>query len=277
MPELPEVETIRRQLLPRVAGRRFTRVRVCHPRAVRAHTSTDDFIRLLCHTTVQDIIRRGKALLFLLDSGRALLVRLGMSGQLVLRTPDDPPAPHTHVFLTLDDGTELRYIDPRTFGQMAVVESHDPDRLIELAHYGLEPLDDSFTPEALRAALAGTHALIQVALMDQTRVAGIGKIYADEACFLAGINPRRTADSLTDAEVRRLHRAIRDVLCRAVEARGTSSQDAAYRDASGQTGAFQHQLHVYQRAGHPCRTCGTLIEYRPLQGRRMHFCPRCQR
>lgn len=277
MPELPEVETIRRQLHPCVVGRRITQVRVCHARAIRAHGSSDEFIRLLSGTTVQDIIRRGKALLFLLDNGRALLVRLGMSGQLVLKSPEDPTVPHTHVRLSLEADGEVRYIDPRTFGQMAVVESHDPDRLIELAHYGLEPLDDTFTPESLRNALSGTRMLIQAALMDQTRIAGIGKIYADEACFLAGINPHRTADTLTDDEIRRLQAAIRDVLERAIAARGTSSQDAAYRDASGQTGGFQQQLHVYQRAGQPCLRCGTRIEYRPLQGRRMHYCPHCQR
>jgi formamidopyrimidine-DNA glycosylase len=149
--------------------------------------------------------------------------------------------------------------------------------MIELGHYGLEPLGDAFTPAALRETLSGRSALIQAVLMDQTKIAGIGKIYADEACFLAHIHPERAACSLTEDEIASLHAAIRDVLTQAVAARGTSTQDAAYRDAAGEVGGFQHHLHVYQRAGHPCRDCGTLIAYRPFQGRRMHFCPRCQR
>jgi len=277
MPELPEVETICRQLHPRVIGRRIECVRVCKPRAVRAHAVPEEFIRLLDHAVILDIIRRGKALLLLLDNDRALLVRLGMSGRLVLADPASAPAPHTHVFIRLTGDVELRYIDPRTFGQMAVVEGHDPDRMIELGHYGLEPLGDAFTPAALCQALAGRSALIQAVLMDQTRIAGIGKIYADEACFLAGIHPERAACSLTEEEITRLHAAIRDVLNRAIAVRGTSSQDAAYRDTAGDVGGFQHHLHVYQQAGHPCRVCGALIEYRPFQGRRMHFCPHCQR
>jgi len=201
---------------------------------------------------------------------------LGMSGRLVMVDPVATPAPHTHVLIELDGGMELRYIDPRTFGQLAVVEGHDPDRMIELSHYGLEPLDDAFTPAALGKALRGRSSLIQTVLMDQTKIAGIGKIYADEACFLAGIHPERQAKSLSEDETARLHASIRDVLARAIAARGTSSQDAAYRDAAGVLGGFQHHLHVYQRAGCPCRACGTLIEYRPFQGRRIHFCPKCQ-
>lgn len=252
-------------------------MRVTRARAVRAHGSPEDFIRLLRQAEITDIIRRGKALLFLLDNGRALLARLGMSGRLKTAAPAVPLEPHTHVVITLSGGVELRYIDPRTFGQMAVVEGHDPDRMIELGHYGVEPLSEAFTPEVLRRALAGKSALVQAVLMDQTKIAGIGKIYADEACFLAGIHPERSACTLTDDEIVRLHAAICDVLAKAIAARGTSSQDAAYRDANGNVGGFQAHLHVYQRNGHPCRVCGTPIEYRPFQGRRMHFCPRCQR
>ena len=276
MPELPEVETIRRQLHPQVVGRHIHSARVTRPRAVRAHGSPDDFIRLLGQAEITDIVRRGKALLFLLDNGRALLVRLGMSGRLKTADPSSPREPHTHVVIALSGGVELRYIDPRTFGQMAVVEGHDPDSMIELGHYGVEPLDEAFTPEVLCRALAGKAALIQAVLMDQTKIAGIGKIYADEACFLAGIHPERSACTLTGDEIARLHAAIRNVLAKAVEARGTSSQDAAYRDAAGNVGGFQFHLHVYQQNGRPCRACGTLIEYRPFQGRRMHFCPCCQ-
>ena len=277
MPELPEVETIRRQLAPRVSGRSIETVRVRHPRAVRAHGLPEDFARLLRGRAIQDVLRRGKALLFPLDDDRSLLVRLGMSGRLRVVDPTTPLDSHTHAILGLSDGAELRFIDPRTFGQLAVVEGRHPDHMAAFAHYGVEPLDDAFTPAALRDALAGRKALVQAALMDQSKIAGIGKIYADEACFLAGIHPERQARTLTEPEIGRLHAAIREVLARAIDARGTSNKDAAYRDATGQAGEFQHQLHVYQQAGRPCRVCGTPIEFRPFQGRRMHFCPRCQR
>lgn len=245
-------------------------------RAVRAHRSPDEFVMLVQGRRILDVRRRGKALLLPLDNDRSILIRLGMSGQVVIVTPDTPLAPHTHVVLDLENGRELRYIDPRTFGQMAVVDGHNPDRMIELGHYGVEPLGEEFTPEALRGILAGKTALIQAVLMDQTKVVGIGKIYADESCFLAGIDPRRRAESMRPDEVVRLHTAIREVLTHAIAARGTSGHDGAYRDAGGELGGFQHQLHVYQRANQPCRVCGTLIEYRPFQGRRMHYCPHCQ-
>lgn len=226
---------------------------------------------------ILDLRRRGKVLLLLLDNDSSILVRLGMSGRLSVHEADTPPAPHTHVILTFANGAELRFIDPRTFGQMAVVTGHDPARMRELGHYGIEPLDEAFTPQALGEMLAGKAMLIQAALMNQTKIAGIGKIYADEACFLAGISPLRTAGSLTSEEIARLHAAIRQVLEQAIADRGTSTLDAAYRDAAGRKGGFQTKLNVYQRAQQPCRRCGTLIEYRPFQGRRMHFCPQCQR
>lgn len=277
MPELPEVETIRRQIAPDVTGRTITSVCVTRDRAVRAHPTPFDFIRQLNGRKIIAVNRRGKALLFPLDIDASLLVRLGMSGQLVLVDADSPLKIHTHVRLELDSGRSLRFIDPRTFGQMAVVAGHDPAQMPEFAHYGPEPLDDSFTIDSLRGILAGRKQQIQIVLMNQELIVGIGKIYADEACFIAHIHPERTAASLTVIEVSLLYAAIRDVLTRAIELRGTSIKDAAYRDSHGTLGGFQQQLNVYQRDGKECHTCGTTIEHRPIQGRRMHFCPKCQR
>jgi len=277
MPELPEVETIRRQIAPSVAGQRILSAQVTHPRAVRGYGTPTSFVAAITGRRVLDVRRRGKVLLLPLDSGDSLLVRLGMSGRLQVVDPDALSAPHTHVILLLENGRELRFIDPRTFGGMTLATGHDPDRMVELGHYGPEPLDDAFTPETLMTILAAKRAGIQVVLMDQSQVAGIGKIYADEACFLAGIHPQRSADSLSPDDITRLHAAIRQVLSHSIQVRGTSSQDAAYRDAHGDTGGFQHFLHVYQRANQACRVCGASIEYRPIQGRRMHFCPRCQK
>ena len=277
MPELPEVETIRRQILPLLRDRVVKKAQVLRARAVRAHKSPEEFIAAISGRTILDVTRRGKVLLFPLDNHTTLLARLGMSGQLHISSAEIPLLAHTYVILSFDKATELRYIDPRTFGQMAVVAGHDPYQMEELSHYGIEPLSDEFTSELLKSLLAGKKALLQCVLMDQRFVVGIGKIYADEACFLAGIDPRRSAASLNELEVSRLHEAIRNVLFRAVAARGTSGADGAYRDADGSLGAFQEQLNVYQRVGKACRSCGTPIEFRPLQGRRMHFCPHCQR
>lgn len=160
MPELPEVETLRRQLHPCVVGRRIEDARVSRARAIRAHASAEEFQRLVRGATILDICRRGKALLLPLDNGRTLLVRLGMSGRLMAVASEAPALPHTHVVLALSDGGELRFIDPRTFGQVAVVEGHDPACMLELGHYGLEPLGEAFTPKALAAVLAGRKVLI---------------------------------------------------------------------------------------------------------------------
>ena len=277
MPELPEVETIRRQLALVAEGQMIVAAQVARARAVRAHRSIEYFVQAVTGRTIHAVRRRGKVLLLPLDDDHSLLIRLGMSGKVIVAVADEALVPHTYVVLRLSNGRELRYIDPRTFGQVAVVDGHDPAQMIELGHYGVEPLSEEFTPLVLRELMQGRRALVQAVLMDQTRVVGIGKIYADESCFQAGIDPRRGSDTLNAAEVERLHAAIREVLTRAIEARGTSGQDGAYRDARGSLGSFQHQLQVYQRAGAPCRACGTPVEFRPLQGRRMHFCPKCQR
>lgn len=260
-----------------VSQQRICAAHVTRARAVRAHRSPEEFIALITGRMITEARRRGKVLLFPLDHDCSLLIRLGMSGQVVVTPADAPVLPHTHVVLELASGHELRYIDPRTFGQVAVVDGHDPDRMIELGHYGVEPLGDAFTPATLQRAFQGKKAFIQSVLMDQTVVVGIGKIYADESCFLAGIDPRRQADSITQEETVHLHAAIRDVLTRSIAARGTSGHDKAYKDATGHLGSFQDFLNVYQRENQPCRRCGTLVEYRPLQGRRMHFCPQCQK
>jgi formamidopyrimidine-DNA glycosylase len=277
MPELPEVETIRRQIAADLEGQTILSAQVSRARAVRAHCSVDDFVQAVTGQTILAVRRRGKVLLLPLDNDYSLLIRLGMSGRVVVVDLQTAVAPHTHVVLRLSNAKELRYIDPRTFGQVAVVAGHDPARMTALSHYGIEPLSPAFTAAVLRDLLQGKHALVQAVLMDQSRIVGIGKIYADESCFMAGNDPRRRADSLCADEVERLHAAIRDVLSRAIEARGTSGQDGAYRDAHGSLGSFQQQLYVYQRDEQPCRICGTPVESQPFQGRHLHFCPHCQR
>lgn len=312
MPELPEAETIRRQLAERVAGRRIERVTVNLPAAVSEHDSPEEFVSLVQGRTIADVARRGKAVVFLLNhvnpvnpvhsSNRmmrrqdshdshvnpvhssegaerplALICRLGMTGRLLMRTPEEPEEKHTHVVLGLSGGLDVRYVDPRKFGMMVARAGHDLDRTPEFAQYGPDALSEEFTPQYLYQALQGRRVVVELALMDQHLVAGIGKIYSDEACFGARVRPDRPANSLTLRGCRRLHQAIHQVLRDSIAARGTTIADGTYVDAEGQPGEFRFQLAVYGRAGQPCPTCGTPVERKNIQGRGMHWCPRCQK
>jgi len=271
LPELPEVETIRRDLVPRVVGRRFTAVEVM-PGAekVVALPSPAEFRQALPGLRIEGIERRGKYLLFPLSDGRYLIVHLRMTGALIHRPAGAPADGYLRVRLVLDDKTELRYTDLRKLGMMWLVD--DPAPVVG----GLGPdALEALLPETLRSLLDGRRAPVKVVLMDQARLAGLGNIYADEALFLAGVRPQRPAGGLTGAEMKRLHRAVGEVLREAMGHRGSSFRD--YVDAEGRGG--EHQLHVkvYRRSGEPCYVCGAAIERIKLGGRSTHFCPRCQK
>jgi formamidopyrimidine-DNA glycosylase len=271
VPELPEVETIRLDLLPHVVGRRFTAVEVL-PGAekVVALPSPAEFRRALPGLRIEGIERRGKYLLFPLSDGRNLIVHLRMTGALIHRSADSAADRYLRVRLALDDKTELRYTDVRKLGMMWLVV--DPTLVVgKLGPDALEAL----LPTTLRSLLDGRRAPIKVALMDQTRLAGLGNIYADEALFLAGVHPRRPAGSLTAKEIGRLHSAVGEVLQEAMGHRGSSFRD--YVDAKGQEGEHQLHVRVYRRSGKPCYVCGAAIERIKLGGRSTHFCPHCQR
>jgi formamidopyrimidine-DNA glycosylase len=276
MPELPEAETIRRQLEAQILGRRITGAIVRCPRLVRAHRRPADFVRGVRGRRVTAVGRRGKAVVITLDKAATLVIRLGMSGCVVVGAPERPRDPHTHVTWQLDDGREARFRDPRQFGQCYVVQETDWERIPDLTGYGPEPLSDALTREYLTAGLARRSSPIKAVLMDQRFVAGIGNIYADEILFAARVHPARPARSLTAAEVTRLRRAIPQVLRRAVRHAGTSLPDAAYRDVYGEMGRFRRMLCVYQRTGQPCRTCGIPIERMVIGARSAHCCPDCQ-
>jgi len=274
MPELPEVETIRRDLLPHVVGRAITGVRIA-PNAGRVINGVDpdDFAALLIGRRIDGIARRGKYLLFRLSGKGAaayLAVHLRMTGSLLLRQPADPPDRYLRAVISLDDGTELRYADLRKLGRLWVVDS--PEQAV--AALGPEPLDAAFTAAALRQALAHRRAPIKAVLMDQRALAGIGNIYADEALFAARVHPRRLANTLTPAEVKRLHGAIRRVLSDAIDNRGSSFRD--YVDGAGREGTHQLRVKVFRRTGQPCYVCGAEIARIKVGGRSTHFCPRCQ-
>ena len=274
MPELPEVETIRRDLLSHVVGRTITGVRVAvgASRVVRDVPVTA-FARRIAGRRIDDLARRGKYLLFRLDGKSApvyLAVHLRMTGSLLYRRSGDPPDAYVRAVITLDDGSELRYADLRKLGQMWVVDS--PEEAV--GALGPEPLDAAFTAAKLRESLAHRRAPVKAVLLDQRAIAGLGNIYADEALFAARIHPRRLANTLTDAEVRRLHRAIRRVLNDAVGNRGSSFRN--YVDAAGREGTHHLQVKVFRRTGQPCYVCRTEIARIKVGGRSTHFCPRCQ-
>ena len=276
MPELPEAETIRRQLACEIIGRRVESVQVLRPSAVRRHRSAQEFASLVTGRAISAVGRRGKAVIFTLD-GVTVVVHLGMTGQLVIVGPGEPLDRHTRVVFELDDGRQLWFVDQRTFGDLAAYPETDWGRIPDLAKYGPEPLGPQFGIDYLRRALPRRSAKIQAVLMDQHFVAGIGKIYADEITHAARIHPNRAANSLDEGEMRRLVRATRAVLRRAIEHGGTSAADEKYVDAYRNNGGFQLLLNTYQRTGEPCRRCGRPIERILMQGRGAHFCPRCQR
>lgn len=266
MPELPEVETIKNDLRPQVVGRRFERVRLIFPPAVR-RPSPQEFLCRLPGRRIKDLARRGKYLLFRLSDGSSLILHFKMSGLLRLGSPGHDRV--TAIFY-LDDGEKLFFCDQRKFGSLWLVEDEDS----VIGKLGLEPLDPSFTPGLLQSLLSRRRVPIKVLLCDQEVIAGIGNMYADEALFAAGIHPLRRADTLLEEEIHRLQRTIREVLKGGIESKGASTD--TYRRPDGQTGAAHLGFKVAHRGGQPCPRCGTLIQRIPLRGRGTYFCPLCQ-
>lgn len=270
MPELPEVETYARDLAALLPGRSFTGARVDWPNQIPLNTpaALDAGVR---GQTVTSVSRRGKYLVLSL-SRDTLLVHLKMSGRLQLVPAADPPSPHAHVVFGLDRGDELRFYDPRKFGRVYLLG--DPAPL--LGPLGPEPLDDALTPAAFRARLAGRRGRLKPLLLDQTFIAGLGNIYVDESLWAARLHPLRAADTLGPGEIDRLYHAIREVLARAIEARGTSFSAAGYRDLTGNPGEMQGTLAVFRRTAAPCPACGTPIVRLTVGQRSTHICPQCQ-
>lgn len=265
MPELPEVQTVVNTLRPHVVGRRIVRVRLM--RSDILSPAGTDLPSLLSGQTVADIARRGKRIVFSLDRGDRFYVHLGMTGRLVLSSPEESPPIHTHLRLDLDNAREIRFTDPRRFGGVWWLGTNAaPDEM------GPEPL--ATRPQQLGKRLARTTRAIKNALLDQRVLAGLGNIYVDESLFAAGVHPLTPSNRLTADQIARLNRAIKTTLRRALRHRGSTLRD--YRDADGLPGNFQLLHRVYDRAGQPCARCGTAIERIVLGGRSTHFCPKCQ-
>ena len=278
MPELPEVEVVRRGLERGVAGRTIDTVEVRHPRAVRRHVAgPDDFVALLAGRKVESANRRGKYLWLPLDSGDALTGHLGMSGQLLVVPADKPEETHLRVRFTFaDGGRELRFVDQRTFGGLFVVAGGGDDVPGHIAHIARDPLDEAFDDDAFVAALRRKRTTVKRALLDQSLVSGVGNIYADESLWRARLHYDRPTDRLTRADVTTLLACIREVLRESLRAGGTSF-DALYVSTEGVSGLFQRRLEVYGREGEPCSRCGSAIRRDAFMNRSSYYCPRCQR
>lgn len=276
MPELPEVETLRRDLDKEVVGRKIRSVEVRGMRAIRRHPNKKHFILKLEGKRIQRVARRGKYLLLSVDAN-VLVVHLGMSGQLLKVPAREAMAPHTHVVLTFTQGGQLRFVDPRTFGELFVVAADQlGTEVAEIAALGFDPVEDVMSWTAFATMLVARSVKLKTLLMDQRFMAGLGNIYSDEILWLAGLRYDRSSDSLSTQEVRRLYRAIGETLHDAIKHRGSSLADQQYRDLLGQLGSYQSEHKVYAREGESCRRCRQTVVRVKWSGRSTFLCQACQ-
>lgn len=273
MPELPEVETIRRGLQQYLPGRRVEAVRVREPR-LRWPVDEDALHTWALGRHVREVDRRAKYLLIHLQGGGSLVLHLGMSGRLLMVPRATELEKHDHVIFGFDDGRELRFRDPRRFGMVDAVPTETLATYVRFRDLGVEPLTGLPGAEALHERMRRSHKPIKNVLMDAQVLVGVGNIYANEALFYAGLHPTTPARDLSAADWRGLLEALRRVLEDAIEAGGTTVND--FMDSNGEIGYFQLSLAVYGRAGEPCPRCGTAIERLVLAGRSSFFCPQCQ-
>ena len=275
MPELPEVEIVRRGLDRHVAGRTIESAETFHPRALRRHLAgPDDFAAALRGRSITGALRRGKYL-WLPVGDDALLAHLGMSGQLLVGDAARPLSPHVRVRLTFaDGGPDLRFTDQRTFGHLSLVVG-GAELPAPIAHIAPDPLEPTFDLAAVTARLRTRRTGIKRALLDQSLVSGIGNIYADEALWRARLHWEREAQLLRPAAIRGLFAAVREVFGEALNAGGTTF-DSLYVNVNGQSGYFERSLAVYGRAGEPCPRCGTPVRRDPFMNRSAFTCPKCQ-
>jgi formamidopyrimidine-DNA glycosylase len=299
MPELPEVETVRASLARDLVGKRVKAVAVTNGRAVRRHKTAKDFRAMVEGHSIKAVERLGKNLIVALDNGAHLVIHLGMSGQLLrAKSPKDPKPKHTHVVFTFSQGGELRYVDPRTFGELYVsTPPGEDDEVViskfarlsiggdglalrraipELAHLGVDPFEDQIGWDRFAAILRSRATPLKAVLTDQDIIAGIGNIYADETLFAAGLRYDRPSESLSTIEIRRLHRAITEILTEAIKYGGSTLDDEQFVDPDGKPGTYQQFHQVYNREGLACYQCRQPIERVNVRGRSTFFCPKCQ-
>jgi formamidopyrimidine-DNA glycosylase len=283
MPELPEVETVRLHLLPEIKGKKITAIKLTLPKRLITPTP-NKFVKLLIGATIKDIHRRGKYILFHLDNNHDLMLHLGMSGRISIVAVNAPIEKHTHLRISFSRGnaclarssdSEMRFIDPRQFGKIAVMPHGDYRAVPGLAGLGIEPFDKKFTISMLKGLLS-CHRKMKPLLLDQTKIAGIGNIYADESLFAAQIHPETISCKLTDLQLRKLHQAIPAILKKSIRFQGTTLFDEGYTNPRGESGRFIKFLKAYGHEDDPCPRCGTPINRIVISGRSSFFCPRCQ-
>jgi formamidopyrimidine-DNA glycosylase len=277
MPELPEVETIRRELERDIVGKRIKTAEVSNNRSIRRHSTRKQFISRLDGTKITHVQRQGKYLIVKLDTDDLLVIHLGMSGQL-LRVPNkEPTAKHTHVVITFTQAGQLRFVDPRTFGEMFVTT---PDELTnevpELAELGIDPVEEPMSWVTFGHLLHKHPMKLKAFLMDQKIIAGIGNIYSDEILFAAGLRYDRLSTSLSTQEIRRLYRSVVEILHDAIKYGGSTLADEGYVDINGKKGEYQEHHQVYDRDKLACRRCRTPIVKAKFSGRTTYFCEQCQ-
>jgi formamidopyrimidine-DNA glycosylase len=275
VPELPEVEITRRHLDDAMAGHVIASVTVTHVRTSRHNGAPFEVEQRLVGRRVKSVGRKGKFLVAPLDDGQTLVAHLGMSGRFAVETQQAPLVAHTHFRALLDDGTEIRFVDPRTFGFVAVFTDEELGES-GVARLGPDAWLELPTTDQLVGALARRTAPIKALLLDQGPISGLGNIYADEALHIAGIHPLRPGNSLSPPELERLRSAVGQVLTTAIENGGTSLDDLAYLLPDGRAGENLDRLLIYGRTDLPCARCGTPIERIVVRGRSSHFCPLCQ-
>lgn len=274
MPELPEVETVKRTLNQLIVGKKIEHVTVNLPRIIQLPDDPMLFASMLEGHTFERVERRGKFLRLILD-GLVLVSHLRMEGRYGVYDSEEPIEKHTHVIFHFTDGTELRYKDVRQFGTMHLFLPGEEWVNPPLNKLGLEPLDEDFTVQRLRSVLGHRRGKIKSLLLNQLYIVGIGNIYADEALYAARIHPERSPESLSNQEWRRLHEAIVHVLQESVEKGGSSIK--SYVNGQGEMGMFQQELSAYGREGEPCERCGRPLRKIVVGGRGTHYCPNCQR
>jgi formamidopyrimidine-DNA glycosylase len=277
MPELPEVETIRRELEREVVGKKIKGVEVTGERSVRRQ-DPEEFASRLEGVKITGAQRKGKYLLMPLDSGDVLVVHLRMSGQLLRATPKEPMAPHTHVVISFTQGGQLRFVDPRTFGELFLATPDEVTSDIpELSELGVDPVETPMSWVDFGHLLRRKRMKLKAFLMDQSLVAGIGNIYSDEILFDAGLRYDRDTDTLTTQEIRRLYRSLVEILHEAIKYGGSTLSDEQYVDLNGKPGEYQQHHHVYDREKQPCRRCRRHdIVKAKFAGRSTYYCDVCQ-
>jgi formamidopyrimidine-DNA glycosylase len=274
VPELPEVETIVADLRPHLVGRTIVRAELSFPTIVR-HPEPEAFIDSIAGMRIESVGRRGKYILIRLSSDAIFVVHLGMTGQLRLVDASAPLQNHTHAVFFLDDGRQLRYRDPRRFGRLLLGTEQALVSTKKMPRLGPEPIDPDFAADELYRRLRKRRTALKAVLLDQSAIAGVGNIYADESLHRARLRPDRLAGSVSRKSARRLHESLRESLTAAIANRGSSVD--TYRDAWGEIGGQQEKLLVYGRAGEPCFTCGRPLSAIRIAGRTTVFCRRCQR